>query len=340
MKCVFADEQLNHYPEHFLVNGVLQPNPEKPERVDYLKNALIKENHSIERPLDYGMDHIRAIHDARYLTFFENAYLRWTRIDGAAKQITPNVHPISRTDNYPKSVVAQAGFHMTDTSAPISADTWNSALWSAWTAIHASEMILSGTQHAYALCRPPGHHASADMAGGFCYLNNTAIATHNLLKKYPKIAILDVDVHHGNGTQSIFYNRRDVLTLSIHADPARFYPFFWGHENEIGEGNGMGYNVNYPLPRGSGDDLFLEKVEQALDEIEDFDADMLVIALGLDAFEGDPFAGLAITTEGYNKIASAIKARTSTPILMVQEGGYICDELGDNLVSFLEGIKT
>lgn len=338
MKCFFADQQMKHYPESFLVNGVRQENPEKPERVTYLKDALIKAGHTIERPNDHGLSAIKEIHDERYLTFLEKAYARWARIPGASAEVTPNIHPMSRSDGYPKSVVAQAGFHMIDASAPISDDTWQSALWSAWSALDASEEILNGADRAYALCRPPGHHASADMAGGFCYLNNTAIATGNLLKKYPKIAILDVDLHHGNGTQSIFYNRRDVMTLSIHADPSRFYPFFWGYENEIGQDNGQGYNINYPLPRGSGDDLFLEKLDHALNKIKDFNPDMLVIALGLDAFEGDPFAGLAITTKGYEQMARMIADRTTTPILMVQEGGYICDELGDNLVSFLSGI--
>lgn len=340
MKCVFADEQLKHAPKNFLVNGMITPTPEKPERVSYLMDALKKAGHSVERPLDYGLDHIASIHTDRYLTFLENAYERWARIPGAAKEIMPNIHPLDRSNGYPKSVVAQAGFHTTDTSAPITPDTWESSLWAAWSAIHASEMILSGERHAYALCRPPGHHATADTAGGFCYLNNTAIATQNLLKKYPKVAILDVDLHHGNGTQSIFYDRRDVLTISIHADTSRFYPFFWGYENEYGEGNGQGYNINYPLPRGSGDDPFMEKLTHAFDEIDDFDADMLVIALGLDAFEGDPFAGLSITTNGYNRMANMIAIRNNTPILMVQEGGYICDELGDNLVSFLSGIEV
>ena len=228
---------------------------------------------------------------------------------------------------------------MTDASAPISGDTWQSALWSAWCAQHASELILGGDDMAYALCRPPGHHASADMAGGFCYLNNTAIATQNMLERYKTAAILDVDLHHGNGTQSIFYDRNDVITASIHADPNRFYPFFWGYENETGEGAGEGYNLNYPLPRGSGDDLFIEKLDLALERIDDFNPGVLVIALGLDAFEGDPFAGLAITTKGYELIARKIKQSTTRPILMVQEGGYLCDELGENLASFLKGIQ-
>ncbi|MCC3859995.1 histone deacetylase family protein [Pseudemcibacter aquimaris] len=339
MKCVFAEEQMAHAPKSFLVNGVITSTPEKPERADILKNALEKHGHSITRPGDYGLDAIRAVHDDRYISYLERAHERWSRIPGASEEIIPNIHPLNRNNGYPKSVAAQAGYHSTDTSAPISKDTWHSILWSAWTAIEASEMILNGEKHAYALCRPPGHHASKDTVGGFCYFNNTAIATQNLLKKYSKIAILDVDLHHGNGTQEIFYDRDDVLTLSVHADPERFYPFFWGYTDEIGTGAGEGYNINYPLPLGSGDDPFMECVEDAMKKIKNFGAEVVVIALGLDAYEGDPFAGLAVTTEGYNQMAKIIASYTDTPILMVQEGGYICDELGDNLVSFLRGIE-
>lgn len=340
MKYVLANEQKKHYPKSFLVNGIPQPNPEMPERLDVLERGAIDAGLEIIAPRSYDMTAIENIHDARYLKFLEHAYRRWAHIPGAAAQVTPNIHPTSRNDGYPASVVAQAGFHMTDASAPISEDTWMSALWSAWSAQHASELILGGEDMAYALCRPPGHHASADMAGGFCYLNNTAIAAQNMLNKYKTAAILDVDLHHGNGTQSIFYNRNDVLTASLHADPTRFYPFFWGYENETGDGDGDGYNLNYPLPRGSGDNLFLEKLDLALARINDFNPGVLVIALGLDAFEGDPFGGLSITTKGYELIAKEIRKSTTCPILMIQEGGYLCPELGDNLASFIKGIQN
>ncbi len=338
MKCIVDDQQKYHYPASFLVNGVRHENPEKPERLDVLKNALIRAGHNVEAPSDFGLDPVRKIHDDRYLTLLENAYTRWKRIKGAADEVTPNIHPMSRSDGYPKSVVAQAGFHMTDASAPISDQTWESALASANSALQAAEYILSGEEYAYALCRPPGHHASSDMAGGFCYLNNSAIATEHLLSKYETAAILDVDLHHGNGTQSIFYDRNDVMTLSIHADPSRFYPFFWGYEGELGTGDGNGYNHNYPLPRGSGDDAFLGALEKSLDRIDEFNPGILVVALGLDAFEGESFAGLAVTTKRYEKMARIVSQRTETPILMVQEGGYLCDALGDNLISFLNGI--
>jgi acetoin utilization deacetylase AcuC-like enzyme len=199
--------------------------------------------------------------------------------------------------------------------------------------------LLDGERSAYVLSRPPGHHAFGDLAGGFCFLNNSGIAAERLLAGGLRPAILDVDVHHGNGTQGIFYHRRDVLTVSIHADPERFYPFFWGHAQERGVGEGLGYNLNLPLQRGTGDDDFLATLEVALARIDSFGADVIVVALGLDAFVGDPFKGLAVTTEGFGRIGAAI-AKRGLPCLFVQEGGYLCEELGENLTSVLGGFSA
>jgi acetoin utilization deacetylase AcuC-like enzyme len=198
-------------------------------------------------------------------------------------------------------------------------------------------LLLDGERAAYALCRPPGHHAFSDMAGGFCYLNNSAIAAEMLRRAHDRVAILDVDLHHGNGTQGIFYQRGDVLTVSIHADPERFYPFFWGYANETGAADGAGCNLNLPLPRGSGDDVFVAALDTAVERVRQFAPGALVVALGLDAFEGDPFGGLRVSTPGFAEIARRISAALPLPTLLVQEGGYLCDGLGDNLQSFLAG---
>ena len=339
MKCVFSAPQHKHYPESFLVNGVREKNPEMPGRIDKLLEGADDLGLEMVTPKDYGLGPIARIHSPEYLDFLQNAYKRWQRIPGAAAEITPNIHPTNRDGAYPASVVAQAGYHMADASAPITGDTWESALHSAWSAIHASELLLAGEKSAYALCRPPGHHAGADLAGGFCYLNNTAIAAQNLRRKYSSVAILDVDLHHGNGTQDIFYRRNDVLTVSLHADPIRFYPFFWGHASERGEGPGLGYNLNFPLPRGTRDDDYLAALDKALDRLAAFAPEAVVIALGLDAFESDPFAGLGVSTEGFGKIGRAIAERLPGPTVIIQEGGYLCDELGLNLASFLNGFR-
>jgi acetoin utilization deacetylase AcuC-like enzyme len=213
-----------------------------------------------------------------------------------------------------------------------------SAYWSAQSALTAGDLVAGGERSAYALCRPPGHHAFGDLAGGFCFLNNAAIVAEHLRLQGLRPAILDVDVHHGNGTQGIFYDRADVLTVSIHADPIRFYPFFWGHAHERGEGAGLGCNLNLPLQRGTGDDDYMTTLETAFAHIRAFGTDVLIVALGLDASENDPLKGLAITTPGFNRMGAAI-AGMDLPTVLVQEGGYLQPQLGDNLTSFLTGFK-
>jgi acetoin utilization deacetylase AcuC-like enzyme len=335
MITVYHPAQAAHDPQFFLSSGAQKPCPEKPSRIEALLSGVRQLGLLVETPPDRGLTAIAAIHPERYLTFLQGIHARWQKIEGASAEVIPNIHPASRTDGYPKSAVGQAGFHMTDTSCPIGAETWNSAYWSAQTATHAAELILGGARAAYALCRPPGHHCFSDLAGGFCYLANTAIAAQILTMTGRKVAILDVDLHHGNGTQGIFYDRADVLTISLHAHPERFYPFFWGYPDERGAGDGEGANLNLALDRGTGDAGFQQALGQALDRITLWGADTLVLALGLDAFIGDPFAGLAVTTAGFGQIGQMIAA-LNLPTLIVQEGGYLCPELGDNLAAVLK----
>ncbi|MEZ5824747.1 MAG: histone deacetylase family protein [Geminicoccaceae bacterium] len=336
MKIFFDERQRRHDPKHFLSSGAAKPNPEQPARIDALLAGAQRAGLERMDASDHGAAPIAAIHTSEYLAFLRNIHERWQLIEGASAEVIPNIHPNSRRVSYPRSAVGQAGYHMADTACPISADTWDSAWWSAQTALSACDAVLAEDRAAYALCRPPGHHAFADLAGGFCFLNNSAIAAQYLASHGRRVAIVDVDLHHGNGTQGIFYSRGDVLTVSIHADPERYYPFFWGHAQERGEGPGLGANLNLPIPRGSGDDIFLAELARGIERVRDFAADTLVIALGLDAFEGDPFGGLAVTTQGFARIAAAL-ANLELPTVIVQEGGYLCPELGDNLESFLGG---
>ncbi|MBR9864714.1 MAG: histone deacetylase family protein [Rhodobacteraceae bacterium] len=338
MKAFFDDRQWNHDPKHFMASGALQPNPEQPARIEMLRSGADAAGCRFEPPQDAGLGPIAAIHSPEYLTFLQNIYKRWQYIDGAGAEVIPNIHPANRTDSYPRSAVGQAGYHQADTACPIAEGTWEAAYWSAQSAISGADSLIDGGHSAYVLSRPPGHHAFGDLAGGFCFLNNSAIAAERLRAKGLRPAILDVDVHHGNGTQGIFYNRDDVLTVSIHADPERFYPFFWGHAHERGAGAGLGYNLNLPLARGTNDADFLKSLDSALARVRAFGADAVVIALGLDAFIDDPFKGLAVTTEGFGRIGAAI-AGLKLPTLLVQEGGYLCDELGENLTSVLNGFQ-
>lgn len=339
MKVIYDERQRLHHPRAFLVNGAMHESPEVPERATALLAAVRVAGHEVIVPDDLGPGARAAVHSPEYLQFLEHIAERWSRIEGASQEVIPNVHPVRHAGGYPDSAVGQAGFHMADTACPISHGTWEAACAAANAAAHGAQMVIDGEEAAYVLCRPPGHHAFADMAGGFCFLNNSAIAAQQLRERWDRVAILDVDVHHGNGTQGIFYDRGDVLTVSLHADPIRFYPFFWGYAQERGAGAGEGCNLNLPLPRGTGDDDYLDALETAFKRIAAFAPGALVVALGLDAYEGDPLVGLAITTEGFGAIGQAVGA-LGLPTLLVQEGGYLSPALGDNLASFLAGFEA
>ena len=246
----------------------------------------------------------------------------------------------------PKATVALAGHYQADTACPIGPGTWAGIQASADVATSGAAAVMDSLEagdksgFAYALCRPPGHHAFADQAGGFCFLNNSAIAAQVCRDRGARrVAILDVDVHHGNGTQGIFYGRADVLTVSLHGDPSAYYPFFAGYEQETGVDDGVGFNRNHPLPRGTADDSYITVLQAALREIQAYRPDVLIVALGLDASRDDPLAFLAVTTDGFRRIGGAI-AGAGMPTLLVQEGGYISDSLGSNLVAALAGFEA
>ena len=223
---------------------------------------------------------------------------------------------------------------MADTSTVLRAETWGAIYGTAQAAVSAADASVT-ERRAYALCRPPGHHAFADCAGGFCYINNTAVAAQRMRSMLRgRVAVLDIDVHHGNGTQGIFYERADVLTVSIHADPNTYFPYFAGYADETGSGEGRGFNHNITLPHGSHDDVWLAAVNEGLERIARFSPSGIVVALGLDAAEHDPLGVLKVTTDGFARAARAI-SKVNVPITLIQEGGYACADLPTNLVAFL-----
>ena len=340
MRAVFDPAQCRYHPRRCLFNGAWQPSPEIPKRANILQRALRDLGLAAEAPPDAGLAPIEAVHDGRYLSFLQTILPRWRRIEGAPEEVVPNLHPVSRlgeaAGGYPSSAVGQVGYHVMDGAAPIDAETWPSAYASAQSAIHAADLVMAGAPATYALCRPPGHHAARDLAGGFCFLNNAAIAAVRLLADHARVAVLDIDVHHGNGTQQIFYGRSDVLTVSLHADPRRFYPFFWGYAEETGNGAGEGLNLNLPLPRGTSDQDYLAALEQALARITEFVPGALVLSLGLDAHESDPVQGLALTMKGFGEVARRVRA-LKLPTVIVQEGGYISPALGPALRAAISG---
>jgi len=342
MRIHFSDRHSIHAPARFLARGQLTANPETPARADALLSAVLEAGHETTVAQSVDLARVQAVHDAGYLDFLEHAWGAWCELPDHGTEIVPNVHPNRNMSALPRAIVGRAGYYQADCACPIGPGTWEGIRASAACALSAAADVLDadGCDHAYALCRPPGHHAYADMAGGFCFLNNTAIAAQYCRDEgAARVAIVDVDVHHGNGTQGIFYRRGDVLTVSLHGDPADFYPFFAGYRGETGAGEGAGYNINDPLARGTGDDVYLEHLAAALAEVRRFSPDVLVVALGLDASEHDPLAFLAIRRDGFARIGEALGA-LHLPTVLVQEGGYMSEHLGINLAAALAGFES
>jgi len=338
MKAIFSAMQLGHAPRRFLSKGKLVDYPEAPERARVLLEGARQAGAQICAARRFEADAFTSVHRLHYVNFLRDAFAAWQQIEGAGPELMPSLRPMVPPLFANPHVLAKAGRYMMDFSCAITAKTWVSAAASAATALTAAELVANGEPVAYALCRPPGHHAYTSRAGGFCYLNNTALAAQQLRSVHERVAILDVDVHHGNGTQSIFYRRNDVLTVSIHADPASFYPYYWGSAEETGEGPGRGCNLNLPVPVGSGDDAWLHEIDVALVRIEEFRPGALVIALGLDAHMADPLEGGRVTQAGFARIAEQIAA-LGLPTAIVQEGGYLTEHLGDNLAMFLSAYE-
>ena len=285
---------------------------------------------------DHGMAPIAAVHDAGYLHFLETAYARWQATPLAGPAVRPFAYAVRQMQRRPDSIVGQAGYYLSGFGVPVLEGTWHAAKTSAHAAVEGAQRILGGAREAYSLCRPSGHHVYADMAGGFCYLNNAAIAAQVLADGGAKPAILDVDVHHGNGTQGILYERDDVFFCSVHGDPRELYPWYAGYPDETGAGRGHGCNLNLPLPAGTGNAGYVAATETGLDAIRRFGASVLIVSLGFDAHAGDPTANLAVTGEGFLAIGERIGG-FGLPTLLVQEGGYIVEKLADNLAAFLDG---
>ncbi len=339
MKAVFSANQLAHAPTWFLSKGEMVDYPESPDRARALMEGVRMAGANIFGNRKFAPTMYRRVHAQGYVDFLTQGFAAWKEVEGAGPELMPSLRPTILPLLKNESVLAQAGQYMMDFSCAIMEHTWKSVEASALTAVTAADMVLKGDAMVYALCRPPGHHAYGNRAGGFCYLNNTALAAQHLRGVHRKVAILDIDVHHGNGTQSIFYRRADVLTVSIHADPQNFYPFYWGGADEVGEAEGKDFNVNLPLAVGAGDDAWLSALETALEKIRNYEPSALVLALGLDAHEADPLKGGTVTTAGFASIAQAIAA-LQLPTVIVQEGGYLTAHLSNNLSTFLRAFKA
>lgn len=337
MKAFFHPAQDQHIPKTYFTRGQMRQPQEVPDRTGQMLEGLKAMEVPVLQPADQGARAIAKVHDLGYLRFLESAHRRWVAMpDDWGEEVMSNIYV--RSPNPMRGILAEAARYMADGSCPIGANTWDAAYWSAQTALGAADALMAGEHIAYAVCRPPGHHARRDAAGGFCYLNNAAIAAEHLKTRFPRIAILDTDMHHGQGIQEIFYHRSDVLYISIHGDPTNFYPVVSGFEDERGEGEGFGYNINLPMPHGSSEEDFFHQLEVALAAIRLFQPDALVLPLGFDIYKNDPQAKVSVTSEGFRRLGDQIR-QTGLPTLVVQEGGYDLESLSANVQQFFEGLS-
>ena len=337
MKIFYSEGHRKHEPPFEIFDGGLRvPYLENPDRMDRILNAL----HSVDwaeviEPADFGIEPIITVHDKEYLDFLASAWTDWLATHPKdPSTLLPATFALRRQPRVPKSLLGRAGYYMMDLSACIVEGTYSAALAAANCALSAAQAVATGeARSAFALCRPPGHHAGKDYAGGYCFINNASVAA-NWLSSTGHVAILDVDYHCGNGTQDIFYDRDDVLTISIHADPDFEYPNYIGYADERGEGKGLGFHYNFPLPRGTDDEAYLETLDQANQLIRKFKPAYLVVSAGMDIYADDPLGTIKVTTEGIGRIANEI-ASIQLPTVIVMEGGYNNDALGRNILAFL-----
>ncbi len=335
MKSFFHPQQMLHHPKTYLSRGQMRVPQEIPERATQILKGLAQLNLPVSEPADYGMQPLLTVHDPKYLTFLETGHATWTAGGPDwGDEIISNVYV--REPNALRGILGQAARYLADGSCPVGPHTWTSSYWGAQSAIAATKAVLAGDKKSYALCRPPGHHTRKDAAGGFCYINNAAIAAELLRSQYKRVVILDTDMHHGQGVQEIFYDRDDVYYISVHGDPTNFYPATAGFDDESGHATGKGYNLNLPMPHGSSEEDFFARVAIALQTLKDFKPDALVLALGFDIYKDDPQARVAVTTEGFGRLGREVAA-LDLPTVVVQEGGYHFDSLAANTASFFSG---
>jgi acetoin utilization deacetylase AcuC-like enzyme len=342
MRTFYTDGHNAHAPLAEFEGGRITPAVEVPRRVDeVLRELKARDIGEILTPTHFGFEPILRIHDPEFVRFLETAYGEWEEKHGPdTPPALPSRWPGRRLRSLAtENIEAKLGYYTFDVATPIIGGTWTAARAGVNVALSAAQSIYKGARAAFALCRPPGHHASSDVYGGYCYLNNAAIAAQWLADQGLRSAILDVDYHHGNGTQSIFYKRSDVLFASIHADPNQAYPHYLGFADETGEGDGEGYNLNLPLPLGTGWDTYEPALRQAIERIRRFGPDAVVISLGVDTYENDPISRFRLTREDFLRMGEVL-AELKRPCLFVMEGGYALEDIGEITVNVLQGFES
>lgn len=328
-----------HNPDFEISDMAIRKYYECPERIDNIGEALI--NSDIEATFkkidieDYNEEDLKNTHTKDLIDTIktisesveENKY-------AIPDTFTPRTYSNNKSKDY-KNI----SYHCIDTSTAIGKNTYNAALISAAIAFNGTYPIIQKKENIiYGLCRPPGHHAGTNIYGGYCFFNNAAIAANNFVKS-GKVAIFDIDYHHGNGTQDIFYDTDSVLYVSIHADPYFEYPFFSGYKDETGQGSGLNCNLNIPLPFGTDENNYLKAMNKACEKIISFRPDFLIISLGLDTYKNDPICSFKLELDTFKRMGEKIR-KLNFPTLVLQEGGYHLEDLGKLAVRFLTGILT
>ena len=334
--------QLGYRPQQMMIRGKLISPVEQPERLKTLTASLIEDGHQDERPSDHALDPVLRVHAQDYVDFLERAFAEWKKQPEAGPEVLPNTHPYRGVDRTGQptgrppahSISGQAGWYVSDLTSAINEGTWPAVAASVRCAIHGATLLIEGEASAYVACRPPGHHAYRDQAAGFCFLNNAAVAADMLAPAFGRVAVIDFDTHHGNGTQSIFYDRNDVFFGSVHTNPVSYFPFYTGYADECGSGNGAGFNRNIPLAAGADDAQFVEACQVLATEAIAKGCRALVLSAGWDAHRGDPLSLLKVTDDGYAR-AAELFAKMRVPTLIIQEGGYSLDVISSAPKRFL-----
>ena len=345
MKVVYTPAHLGHDPKVGIEQSQIMPAFEHIGRAEAIRSTLQADHRfHFQRPDDWGIEPIRAVHDDGLIRFLSTAWQEYQEAAGATADVMPDVfyRPALRRGmgerGEPASILARLGYWCFETTTPLTHGTYPAAVAAVDTALSATRIVLDGDRAAYGLCRPPGHHATRGLYGGYCFFNNAAIAAHYVASTTgSKVTVLDVDYHHGNGTQEIFYERDDVQYVSLHGDPVRAYPWNVGYADEIGAGRGSGHNLNLPLAARTDDDTYLAELRRAMDQIAMFGPSLLIVSLGLDTFVTDPISDLSITADGFERCGAAV-AELGLPTVVLQEGGYDVGALGDNVLRWLTGL--
>ncbi|MEO5899570.1 MAG: histone deacetylase family protein [Ilumatobacteraceae bacterium] len=345
MRVVYTPAHLGHDPHTEIEQSGWHAPWEHVGRAETIRATLATDDaFTIVAPDPWGLDPVRAVHDGGLVDFLAVAWQEYQVVNPGVRDVVPDVfyRPGLRRGmspaGVPASVNGRLGWYCFETTTPLTETTFEAACGATDTALSTAALVLGGERVAYGLCRPPGHHATSTNYGGYCFFNNAAVAAHHIATTTgAKVTVLDVDYHHGNGTQEIFYDRADVQYVSLHADPVRAYPYTIGYADETGAGPGRGSTLNLPLAAATNDDRYLDALEQACAAVQSFDPAVLIVSLGLDTFVTDPICDLALTTDGFAR-CGALVGGLGVPTVVLQEGGYDVAALGANVQSWLHGV--